>query len=1192
MSRRLHALIIDRRDDADRIIAELTRAGFDVEQGRVDDAVGLRKSLADHSWDVVLCEHALQGLSSAQAIAIVRASGSDVPVVIVTDAIGEETAVDVIQAGACDLILKDHLTRLGPCVNRELVRRRQQAELDSSRSRLDLLTAVIANWNAGVIVYDAVIHEDGFNRIVYANEAIRRYTGFSPAELIGKSPDIFYRGGDQADARNRIKLAVRAGTACTVQLRHEADDGAAMWVEMQTYPIKSADGTIVNWMAVRTDVTDRHRSEEARLATESRLALLMSQLPVAVLTYDRDMRVTSSSGAQLPIFATPIETFVGRHLTDILSNGDIYRNAIVSMHERAHDGESSSMIKDEPAGSVETFVEPYRNPDGDIIGSVTVLVDVTESRRAEAALRAEEARSRLVLEQMPAVLWTIDTDLRVTSSLGAGLAGLGLKSGQLVGSSLYDYLKTQDAESPPLKAHLLALRGEASSYLSEWTSRRLRVHIEPLRDARGSISGAIGVAIDVTSEYAAQESVRAAESRLELLVRQLPALMVTVDTDMRFTWSAGAALRGLGLAPGQIEGRTLADLFGVDDPDFAVYRAVRQALAGEASAFNYEWRGRLFNAHIEPMRDASDAVTGALGVAVDITEQQRTEEALRRSELSLATAQEIAHLGNWERDLIGGGTTWSDECLRILGLDPGRVAMTPDGFYEFDHPDDAEFVRRTVAESQATHSAYSIDHRIIRRDGVVRWVHEQGGYLTDERGAPVKLVGTLLDITDRKHAEERLAHLAHHDALTDLPNRLMLDDRLAQSIAHAERNGRIAAVLFLDLDRFKVINDTLGHSTGDRLLTLVAERLQGCLRTGDTVARSGGDEFIIVLADVAHLDDVTKVTDRIVESFARPFSIDGKELYASASIGISVFPYDGHDVDSLIRSADTAMYQAKDSGRNNFQFFTANMHAKAVARLSLENDLRHAIERDEFVLHYQPVVNLVSGRVVGAEALLRWNHPERGLIRPADFIPLAEETGLIVPIGDWVLRSACAEANGWSERGHHGVRVMVNISARQFQERNLSAVIDHALEVSGLPAQRLELEITESVVMRDTDDTIRSLKSLKAKGLRLSVDDFGTGYSSLGYLKLFPVDALKIDRSFVRDISVDAFDEAIAAAIVSLARSLRLRVIAEGVETLTQLAFLRRVGCDEMQGYLFSKAVPADEFEALLFEGRRLEAAG
>jgi diguanylate cyclase (GGDEF)-like protein/PAS domain S-box-containing protein len=1183
-------LIEDRQADADLVLAELDRAGFDVEHERVEDEASMRRSLDNGTWDVVLSDYELPNFAAVDACAVLRGSGSDAPLVVVSGAVSEHAAAIAFKAGACDLILKHDLAPLGACVSRELARK-QLAELEASRRRLDLLTAVIANWDAGVCVYDAVVHADGFNRIVYANDAIKRYTGFAASDLIGKSPSIFYSGGENVAARDKIRDAIRAGVACSILLQHDNGDGAVMWVEMTTYPIRSADGSVINWMAVRRDVTERKRSEEARVATESRLALLMSQLPVAVLTYDRDMRATSASGAQLPVFQGPLDTFVGQNLREILAPDDPYTAAIVSMHERAHDGESSSIVRDDPQGSVESFVEPFRNPEGDIVGSVTVLVDVTKSRRAEAALRAEESRSRLVLDQMPAMLWTIDTDFRITSSKGAGLAGLGLVPDELVGTSLFDYLKSDDPEFEPVKAHLSALRGESSSYISTWGSeRRIRTHIEALRDAHGAITGAIGIALDITAEVNAKESVRAAESRLELLVRQLPALMWATDTDMRITWTDGKALEGIGREPSHAVGMTLQTYFKDVDPRFALERQHREALAGKPVGYFQEWMGRLFNVHLEPIRAGDGTVSGALGIAIDVTEQMQVEEALRKSELSLASAQEIAHLGNWERDFGSGATTWSDECLRILGLVPGRDVMDPAAFFDFDHPDDAEFVRRTVAESQATYAAYSIDHRIIRRDGIVRWVHEHGEYLMDEHGSPVKLIGTLLDITERKQAEERLAHLAHHDPLTDLPNRLMLNDRLAQSIAHAERNGRVAAVLFLDLDRFKDINDTLGHSTGDRLLKFVSERLLECLRIGDTVARSGGDEFIIVLADVAQLDDVTNVANRIVDSFSRPFAIDGRELYASASIGISVFPYDGHDVDSLIRCADTAMYQAKDSGRNNFQFFTANMHANAVARLSLESDLRRAIERGQFVLHYQPVLNLASGRIVGAEALLRWNHPDRGLVMPADFVPLAEETGLIVPIGEWVLNSACAQARSWNERGHDQIRVMVNISARQFQERNLGDVIDRALIAADLPAHQLELEITESVVMRDTEDTIRSLQSLKAKGLRLSVDDFGTGYSSLGYLKLFPIDALKIDRSFVRDISVDAFDEAIAAAIVGLARSLRLQVIAEGVETPTQLAFLRRVGCDEMQGHLFSKAVPADEFEALLIEGRRLEA--
>jgi diguanylate cyclase (GGDEF)-like protein/PAS domain S-box-containing protein len=1181
-------LIADSKADAELIVAELERAGYDVEQTCVVDEVSLRRSLERGPWDAVVCDYDSSRFPAADAIAVLTSSGSDAPLMLLSAQVGDDASEIIAKTGACDLVLKSHMAALGVSLKRELARRKQSGELESSRKRLELLTAVIANWDAGVCVYDAIVHEDGFNRIVYANEAIQRYTGFHASDLIGKSPSIFYSDGENVAARDKIRDAIRARVACSILLQHATDDGARMWVEMTTYPIRNRDGLVVNWMAVRRDVTERKRSEAARVASESRLALLMTQLPVAILTYDRVLRITSASGAQLPTFRSELATYVGRTLHEVLPPESPYNAAIISMHERALDGESSSMIKDEPAASVETFVEPFRDSDGEILGSVTVLVDVTESRRAEAALRALESKSRLVLDQMPAMLWTIDNDYRITSSKGAGLVGLGLKPDELVGASLFDYLKSDDPEFEPVKAHRLGLGGESSSYHSTWGDRRLRVHIEPLRDADGSVTGSIGVALDITAEIEAQESIKAAESRLALLVRQLPALMWATDRDMRITWTDGKALEHFGLEPGEAVGKTLQAYFRDVDEKFDLERHHREALQGKPVGCFYEWVGRLFNVHLEPIRASDGTVSGALGIAIDVTEQMHVEEALRKSELSLAAAQVIAHLGNWERDMITDSTTWSDECLRILGLDPDSEVIAPDGFFEFDHPDDAEFVRRTVAESQAKFSAYNIDHRIVRRDGVVRWVHEQGEYVMDAQGSPVKLFGTLLDITDRKQAEERLAHLAHHDPLTDLPNRIMLDDRLAQSITHAERNGRVAAVLFLDLDRFKDINDTLGHSTGDRLLTQVAERLLECLRTGDTVARSGGDEFIIVLADVAQLDDVTGVANRIVDSFSRPFAIDGRELYASASIGISVYPYDGADVDSLIRCADTAMYQAKDSGRNNFQFFTANMHAKAVARLSLEGDLRRAIDRGQFVLHYQPVLNLSSGRVVGAEALLRWNHPDRGLIVPADFVPLAEETGLIVPIGEWVLKTACAQARSWLDRGHDPIRMMVNISARQFQERKLGDLIDRTLASTGLPADLLELEITESVVMRDTEDTIRSLNNLKAKGLRLSVDDFGTGYSSLGYLKLFPVDALKIDRSFVRDISVDAFDEAIAAAIVGLARSLHLQVIAEGVETVTQLAFLRRVGCDEMQGHLFSKAVPADEFEAMLFEGRRL----
>ena len=547
----LRALLIeDNEADAELIVAELERAGYDVKRSRVADEAGLRHSLGDGPWDVVVFDDDASHFRADAAVAVLKTCGSDAPLVIVSARVGEQASELLLRTGAFDLVLKSHLAALGVSVKRELARRKQSGELEASRLRLELLTAVIANWDAGVCVYDAIVHEDGFNRIVYANEAIKRYTGFNASELIGKSPSIFYIDGENVGARDKIRDAIRARVACSILLQHETDDGTRMWVEMTTYPIRNADGTVVNWMAVRRDVTERKRSEDARVASESRLALLMTQLPVAILTYDRELRVTSASGAQLPTFRSELATFIGKTLHENLPAESPYNAAIISMHGRALDGESSSIVKDEPTGSVETFVEPFRNSDGEIVGSVTVLVDVTESRRAEAALRAVESKSRLMLDQMPAMLWTIDNDCRITSSKGAGLAGLGLKPDQLVGSSLFEYLKSDDPEFEPVKAHRLGLRGESSSYFSSWGERRLRVHIEPLRDTDGSVSGAIGVALDMTAELAAQESVKAAESRLALLVRQLPGLMWATDRDMRIAWTDGKALEHFGLEPG------------------------------------------------------------------------------------------------------------------------------------------------------------------------------------------------------------------------------------------------------------------------------------------------------------------------------------------------------------------------------------------------------------------------------------------------------------------------------------------------------------------------------------------------------------------------------------------------------------------------------------------------------------------
>ncbi|MEA5114035.1 MAG: EAL domain-containing protein [Geobacteraceae bacterium] len=447
---------------------------------------------------------------------------------------------------------------------------------------------------------------------------------------------------------------------------------------------------------------------------------------------------------------------------------------------------------------------------------------------------------------------------------------------------------------------------------------------------------------------------------------------------------------------------------------------------------------------------------------------------------------------------------------------------------------------------------------------------------------PTKVVLVHEEITDLKRAEGNIQKLAYYDTLTGLPNRLLLHDRLQQAVKRADRNRQMLAVMFLDLDHFKVINDTLGHSAGDQLLKKVAERLSRHIRSSDTVARMGGDEFVIVINQISSTRDVSHIAALLIEKLSPPFELDGQEVFITTSMGIVLYPVDGNDGDKLLKNADTAMYLAKERGRNTFQFFSAEMNARAEERLTLETSLRHAIEREEFSLRYQPWMDLRTGRITGVEALLRWDHPLRGIISPDSFIQLAEETGLIIPIGEWVLKSACAEMSSLREKGIQCPCVAVNMSSRQFKKYNLLDAVADALEETGTDPTYLELELTESIMMENAEENIALLHAIKRMGVSLSVDDFGTGYSSLNYLKRFPIDKLKIDRSFIQGIPSDTDDTGITQAIIAMARILRLSVVAEGVETMEQLSFLREHGCDAVQGYHVSKPLALSELADFL----------
>jgi diguanylate cyclase (GGDEF)-like protein/PAS domain S-box-containing protein len=571
----------------------------------------------------------------------------------------------------------------------------------------------------------------------------------------------------------------------------------------------------------------------------------------------------------------------------------------------------------------------------------------------------------------------------------------------------------------------------------------------------------------------------------------------------------------------------------------------------------------------------------------DVIERKRTEIALQQSEQRFRQLVSMSSDWYWEQDaqfrftaITGGfGEKAGVATERLLGKT--RWETVP-GMAE------TEWGQAHMAQQQAHQKFTDLEYSMIDDGGGTRWFCVNGEPVFDEDGQFAGYRGTGTDITARKLSEQRIHHVAQHDVLTGLPNRSLLQDRLGQAIAYSMRSCHPVWVMLIDLDRFKFVNDSMGHKAGDVLLMTVAARLRSALRDTDTVARLSGDEFVVILTE--HVDQKLSVdiVQRLMDSVAQPVMLGSKEFFVTCSIGVAVYPTDGAPPDSLIEHADIAMYRAKKLGRNNFQFYTPAMNEEAMERVRIEGALRNALERDEFVLHYQPQVDLATGEIVGMEALIRWQHPEMGMVAPSRFIGVAEETGLIVQIGAWVMRAACQQNRAWQDAGLGKLRVAVNLSARQFGAANLIADIRRVLAETGLAPACLEIELTESLFMTDVSLAVELLHGMKALGINLSIDDFGTGYSSLSYLSRFPIDVLKIDRSFVAEITRDSNDAAIVASIIALAHNLKLAVIAEGVETEEQLDYLRRHGCDEMQGYYFSRPLPAADFEQLVRQRRRL----
>jgi diguanylate cyclase (GGDEF)-like protein/PAS domain S-box-containing protein len=836
---------------------------------------------------------------------------------------------------------------------------------------------------------------------------------------------------------------------------------------------------------------------------------------------------------------------------------------------------------------IQLSISPIKDLTGKVVGASTISRDITEKRRSEVALRHSEEQYRILFDTNPIAMYIYDpTTLYIRAMNQAALRQYGFTEQEYLANKVTDIRPEED-----IPAVLQDISKSSFGHQPQrglWrhrTKNGVLIDVEIVCNHIGfqGVDAILVAAQNVTDRKRAEEMLQDSEKKYRALFEDSADAALLIDeTAVLECNSAALEMFGYPALASMPHPMVMSPRNQPDGKPSRVAGEQKMAetfLNGKAA---FEWLHQRKNGEVFPAEVCLTGLTLSgrqvmLATVRDITERKRAEEALLFKNALLEAQTETTTDG-------------------ILAVDDSDCIILVNKHFQlgFDIPDellderDDQILRKHVMDKMEGPEAFiaKIKYLNSHRDEMSSdEIRLKNGTIFDRYSAPLvdstgKYRGRIWyhrDITERKAAEERIHFLAYYDALTALPHRALLQDRVDNALADARRRGEKIAVLFLDLDHFKAINDTFGHSFGDLLLKDVAKRIQHCGREQDTVARIGGDEFVILLSSAKDAAGAAIAAQRIVAALNESFVIQGQSLKVSCSIGVSMFPEHGADSEALIRNADAAMYCAKSDGRGKVRFFTDEMNAEALERLNMDKNLRLALDKGELSLMYQPQIEIETGRIIGFEALIRWEHPEMGLVPPERFIPSAESNGLIMPIGEWVLRTACTQAKTWQDNGLAAVSMAVNVSAVQFRQQGFTALIRRVLKDTGLPAQHLELELTESLLLSNADVVFRTLQDLKEMGLQLAIDDFGTGYSSLSYLKQFPVDRLKIDRSFIRDIASDYNDAAITIAIISMAKSQNLKVIAEGVEDKAQLSFLREHHCDEMQGFYFSKPISADE---------------
>lgn len=987
--------------------------------------------------------------------------------------------------------------------------------LRQSEGRFRALTDLLADW---------YWEQDENLRFTFVTGKHHDRAGFDKIDVIGKTrfelPNTFE--SEEARLKHQQDLDVQRPFRDVV-LKRVRDDGEMRWAAISGEPTFDENGRFTGYRGTGRDISAQKITEAARSESESRFMDLISLSSDWYWEQDAELRFSFLSAAVQDKTGVSADSRLGKLRWEL--SGLQFDEAALAEHKAqiaARKPFRNFVYKRIAAGGGEIWVsitgKPIFDKFGEFVGYRGIGRDITQETIADRRLQRLRDYYAVLSEANNSIIHAGNSQ-----HLFDAVCRVAVEQGRFQ----FAWIGALDAETKTLRP--VAVAGDHRDY-----PYRLKLSSDP--NAAGGL-GSAGQVLRTGVPVVSNDSLEASTSGPWLDLMRAAGFRAHATFPLR---RAGETVGTLHLYSAE------RDVF---DPELiALLNRVALNLSFALDGFD---------------RDAARNVA---------------EQALRDSERRFRDIAEVAGEYVWENDVNERFTYMSPRVAEVLGYHVneliGRSAA------EFMPAGESERVRAWFAEHMKPGGTFrDLEHQFVAKSGEVLWLHISGVATWDAEGRRTGHRGTSRDVTQLKRSEARISYLATRDPLTELPNRLLFNDRLEQGVISARRAGDALGVLFIDLDRFKNINDSLGHHIGDLLLKEVAQRMAGCIRGGDTLARLGGDEFVIALEQLRRAEDATHIAAKIVQALSRPIEVGGQTLSTSCSIGISIFPVDADDVSTLMRNADTAMYHAKEKGRNNFQFFSPDMNVRAVERHKLEVALRLALERNEFMLHYQPQMVLSSGKIVATEALIRWQHPERGLIAPGSFIATAEETGLIEPIGRWVLMQACAQAKQWHDTGADLIRVAVNISARQLLDpREFLRYVQQVLDETGLDPRSLELEVTESLLLENVEDNIEVFRKLGKLGIHIAVDDFGTGYSSLAYLKQLPIDTLKVDRTFVRDIETDPEDAAIVTAIIAMAHSLKLRVTAEGVETPGQLQALRALNCDQYQGYLLSRPVGSDEF--------------